>query len=107
MKTIVSEKFHNHDFERISKWHVLDSMMVTRKSSFARYAAGKDSDAKVELIYFKVDSIIYPLKRFIPLESQINLEDGSQITLADSESDLLLEVDKYKGKVRLYREIKK
>lgn len=106
MEKILAEKNGTRSFERLSKWHILDYVMVTRKSSFARYATGGARAEKLDLLHYKVGGVTFPYFRSEELAPVVVLEDGSQLTRKDTETDMFLEVDITRGKVRLYREIK-
>lgn len=103
---VLTERKGTRKFERLSKWHILSDTNITRNSSNAKYASdtNRNSD-KLILTYFKLDTVIYPIGRFEKLSSPIMLSDLSRIVMKDTESNLMLEMNETKNKVRIYQEV--
>lgn len=108
MICIRSEKSGNRKFERISNWNVLTDTIISRKNKMAAYADDTSANAdKLWITCIHQGGKTYPIRRFAVISPEIVLEDNSVISRQDVEnSNLYMEINATKDKVRLYREVK-
>ena len=105
MGLIFNEKNGSRSFERVGRWNVVDYTIITRKSTFAKYADSQSGD-KLWLTYFVPRGVMTPMKRFADLDAPIVLEDNIKLVKKDTEGDLFMETNSDNTKVRLYTEVK-
>lgn len=106
MDKVLSEKRGSRNFKQVSRWNGLDFTIVSRNSKFAQYTDNYLSKAdRLNLTCFHFGSIVLPLRRFGKLDKPIELKDLVTLTRFDPETNLFLEINGDKSKVRLYREV--
>ena len=105
MGLVFKEKDGTRVFERSGRWNVVDYTIITRKSTYAKYADNEDGD-RLWLTYFKPHGVMMPMKRFAELDVPIVLEDNIKLVRKDTEDDFFMEISSDNTKVRLYTEVK-
>ena len=106
MGKVLSERHSSRKFERASRWNTIEYTIVSRKNRFAEFADNYDDGSdKLNMTWFKVNNTMFPVNRFIRLESNIILDDYSTLTRQDPETHMFLEFNKDKSKVRVYNEV--
>lgn len=106
MAKVVSQRSGSRKFEVISKWNTIAYTVISRHHRFAEFADNYSSkDASLNLTYFKVGTITYPLNRFNTISPIIQLDDFSKLSRYDNETKLFLAFNDNMSKVKIYKEI--
>lgn len=103
---VLQEKKGTRKFEKISRWNVLSYTTITRNNANAKYADNADSkNDKLFLTYFRLDNTVFPFRRFEKVAEPVMLSDLTRLVMKDSESNMWLEINATKDKVRMYKEV--
>lgn len=107
---IFKDKSGKRQFERISRWNILEDTIISPKSSNAPYADNYDASTvqqadRLFLTYFKRDGRVVAFNKYCTLWPGLELEDHSVLSKYDKDSQTYLEVDMKARKVRMYREV--
>ena len=103
---MVKELKGDRQFEKLTRWNVLEDTIISSKNKNAQYADVVNGNTeKLFLTYCVIKGKVTPFNRFTKLETPIMLYDLSVLSRYDAETDYYMEVDQKNHKIRLWKEV--
>ena len=97
MGKVLRERNGTRQFEKLTRWNTLDYTLISRNSTFAKYA-----DDPCSIVF---QNTWQPFNRYHKVDKPIMLSDLTVLSRQDSDNpDIWLEVGT--DKIRVYREVK-